>query len=135
MVISWSAYKESNILIILVWKGKKSEVIWIILATRTDNESSQLKHSPKLDLIINSLNLIHESNELNLNWKLTSLTKWASLTRLVHESTWIMIVNFFWFLSLLLLLVWIYFCIFDLGCLSRLCFKFFIFKDNNYFGP
>jgi len=56
----------------------------------TGNEPSQLKQSLESDMIINSLNLFYESNGLNLNWKLSLLTKWVELqqyisARLVHK--------------------------------------------------
>jgi len=51
---------------------------WII-GTRADNEPNQLENNSILDLITDSLNLVHELNESNLSWKLSSLNKWVEL--------------------------------------------------------
>jgi len=40
-----------------------------------DNEPNQLEFSSKFDSIIDSLNIIHEPNELNLSLKSSSLIK------------------------------------------------------------
>jgi hypothetical protein len=43
--------------------------MWHILGLLVvDNESNQLKHSLKLDSIVNSLNLIHESIDLKIKF-------------------------------------------------------------------
>jgi len=44
-------------------------------ASRVDNEPNQFDNSLEFDLTINSFNLIHEPNELNLSRKLSSLNK------------------------------------------------------------
>jgi hypothetical protein len=38
-----------------------------VMKIRADNELIQLNNSSEFDLTINSLNLVHESNELNLS--------------------------------------------------------------------
>jgi hypothetical protein len=44
----------------------KVEIVGV-MKIRADNELIQLNNSSEFDLTINSLNLVHESNELNLS--------------------------------------------------------------------
>ena len=41
--------------------------VYYLIFSRVDNEPNQLDNSSKLDLIINSLNLVHEPNNMNLS--------------------------------------------------------------------
>ena len=57
---------------------------------RAGNEPNQFDNSSELDSIINSLNLVHEPNEPNLSWKLSSLNKWAELEFYIIRLGWFM---------------------------------------------
>jgi len=57
---------------------------------RAGNELNQLENSLKLDSTINSLNLVHEPNELNLSLKWSSLTKRAELELYIVRLVWFM---------------------------------------------
>jgi len=57
---------------------------------RADNEPNQLENNSRFDLIINSLNLIHEPNESNLSSKLSSLNKRVELELCLTQFVWFM---------------------------------------------
>ena len=51
----------------MVNKSNKCHYSMFLGMSRADNELNQLENSFILDLIIDSLNLVHESNESNLS--------------------------------------------------------------------
>jgi hypothetical protein len=55
---------------------------------RDDNKLNQLKNSSRLNSVINSLNLVRESNQSNLSWKLSSLNKWVELELYIVRLVW-----------------------------------------------
>ena len=59
--------------------------------SRAGNEPNQLENSSRLDLKIESLNLVHEPNESNLSWKLNSLNKRSELELSKVQLVWFMI--------------------------------------------
>jgi len=61
-----------------------------IFLLRADNEPNQLENSSRFDSVNNSLNLVRESNESNLSWKLSSLNKWVELELWVVRLIWFM---------------------------------------------
>jgi hypothetical protein len=67
-----------------------SFLIVVIEKCRAGNEPNQLENSSRLDSIINSLNLVHEPNESNLSWKLSSLNKWVELELNMVPLVWFM---------------------------------------------
>jgi hypothetical protein len=58
--------------------------------SRAGNEPNQLDNSSEFDSIINSLNLVHEPNELNSSWELSSLNKWVELELYIVRLGWFM---------------------------------------------
>jgi hypothetical protein len=59
-------------------------------STRAGNEPNQLENNSILDSINDSLNLVHEPNEPNLSWKLSSLNKWVELELSMVRLVWFM---------------------------------------------
>jgi len=53
-------------------------------------EPNQLEFSSKLDSTIDSLNLVHEPNEPNLNWKLSTLIIWVGYELYIVRLVWFM---------------------------------------------
>jgi len=63
----------------------------MIALASAGNEPNQFENSSKLDSVIDSLNLVHETNESNLSQILSSTNKWVELE--------LCIVRFVWFMS------------------------------------
>jgi len=64
---------------LVIYNDSNLSHISVVIASRANNELNQLKNSSRLDSVINSLNLVHEPNEFNLSWKLSSLNKYVEL--------------------------------------------------------
>ena len=60
----------------------------IIVMNKAENKPNQVNNSLELDSTINLLNLVHESNELNLSWKLSLLNKWGRLELYIVRLGW-----------------------------------------------
>jgi len=100
---SWRQVIKTKENDVLLTASMVDEPLISSMVHRAGNEPNQLDNSSKLDSTINSLNLVHEPNELNLSWKLSSLNKWAEFE--------LYMVRLGWFIS------WldsIYTCIFNL---------------------
>jgi len=66
--LKWFQFLSLDFKVIMVLISLKRTLILIkYMSIRTSNKPNQLDYNLKFNLIINLLNLVHESNELNLN--------------------------------------------------------------------